>query len=277
MQVKKGGVLVNMDFLRKAKAAMQDGGAFRTPDIPADFVERLEMQNGTKGTAGKTSRESESKNSKVTENGVKKARKEGDKNSLNLGLDNPLNLYGNVVSAQEGVKLNSEMRFLKPGTYPHNPGYFGGWGGSKDPVMIPVRKPARPDNRKKAFVKKSYGTATSGVLGFKSGGAFNIIPEGSLHKERHHMEDVVDGMEHVTRKGIPVVTTNKAGEMKQQAEIERDEIIFNKELSVKLENLKKAYDDGDDNAAIEAGKLLSEEILFNTKDYTGLIKQTKTA
>lgn len=278
LHVKKGGVLVNPEFLKACKKKMQDGGEVAAPQMPIDFVERMEVKNGTKGTIGKTSKETPSKNKKVTEDGVKKVQKEGNKNSLSLGLNNLLNLYGNnVVSAQEGIKLNSERKFIKPDTYPHNPGYFGGWKSSKDLVMTPVRKPRKPDNTKKAFVKKSYGTATSGVLGFKKGGVFNIIPEGSLHKERHHMEDIVDGMEHVTRKGIPVVTTNKAGEMKQQAEIERDEIIFNKKLSVKLEELKKAYDDGDNSAAIEAGRLLSEEILFNTKDYTGLIKQTKTA
>lgn len=278
LHVRKGGILVNVDFLKEVKAKMQDGGDFKTPTMPADFVERMEAANGTKGTIGSDSKNAESKNKKATENGIKKAQKEGNKNSLNLGLNNLLNLNGNVPSAQNGVKINPEMKYVQPGTYPYNPGFFSGWNGSKNPVLVPVpNSNYKKDNSRKAFVKDTYDTANSGVLGFKKGGAFNIIPGGALHKERHHMEDNIQGMDHVTRKGIPVVTTNQAGEMKQQAEIERNEIIFNKELSEKLEALKKAYENGDDNAAIEAGKLLSEEILFNTKDYTGLIKQTKTA
>jgi hypothetical protein len=74
-------------------------------------------------------------------------------------------------------------------------------------------------------------------------------------------------MEHtegLTQKGIPVVDN----EGEQQAEIELDEIIFTLEVTKKLEEL---YKDGSDKAAIEAGKLLVKEILFNTDDRTGLI------
>ena len=88
----------------------------------------------------------------------------------------------------------------------------------------------------------------------------NLIPEGALHKNKHHMEHT----EGLTQKGIPVVDN----EGEQQAEIELDEIIFTLEVTKKLEEL---YKDGTDEAAIEAGKLLVKEILFNTDDRTGLI------
>ena len=88
----------------------------------------------------------------------------------------------------------------------------------------------------------------------------NLIPEGALHKNKHHMEHT----EGLTQKGIPVI--DNTGE--QQAEIELDEIIFTLEVTKKLEEL---YKDGSDEAAIEAGKLLVKEILFNTDDRTGLI------
>ena len=88
----------------------------------------------------------------------------------------------------------------------------------------------------------------------------NLIPEGALHKNKHHMENT----EGLTQKGIPVIDNN--GE--QQAEIELDEIIFTLEVTKKLEEL---YKEGTDEAAIEAGKLLVKEILFNTDDRTGLI------
>ena len=92
----------------------------------------------------------------------------------------------------------------------------------------------------------------------------NVIPEGALHARKHHMENT----EGLTQKGIPVI--DNKGE--QQAEIELNEIIFNLEVTKKLEEL---YKDGSDEAAIEAGKLLVQEILFNTNDRTGIIKTLK--
>ena len=90
----------------------------------------------------------------------------------------------------------------------------------------------------------------------------NLIPEGALHKNKHHMEHT----EGLTQKGIPVIDN----EGEQQAEIELDEIIFTLEVTKKLEEL---YKDGSDESAIEAGKLLVKEILFNTDDRTGLISK----
>lgn len=101
---------------------------------------------------------------------------------------------------------------------------------------------------------------------FKAGGSFNLIPDGALHKNRHNME----GAEGLTKKGIPVVT-EEDGKKIQQAEIEVNEIIFRLEVTEKLEKLAK---EGTDEAALEAGKLITEEILHNTHDNTGLIKET---
>lgn len=94
---------------------------------------------------------------------------------------------------------------------------------------------------------------------FQKGGSVNVIPEGALHARLHHMEDAKE----LTKKGIPVV--DKEGN--QQAEIERNEIIFRKEVTDKIEELMK---DGSDKAAIECGKLLAYEIIENTDDKTGL-------
>lgn len=95
---------------------------------------------------------------------------------------------------------------------------------------------------------------------FAEGGKFNLIPEGALHARKHNMD-----IEGVTKKGIPVVSEAESGELEQQAEIEREEIIFRLEVTKKIEELAK---DGSDEAAIEAGKLLVEEILYNTIDNT---------
>lgn len=100
---------------------------------------------------------------------------------------------------------------------------------------------------------------------FKQGGAVNVIPDGALHKNRHHLEDIDQKFEDVTTKGIPVITEAKNGDIIQQAEVEKEEIIFNLEVTKKLEELMEK---GTDEAAIEAGKLLTEEILRNTIDNT---------
>lgn len=108
---------------------------------------------------------------------------------------------------------------------------------------------------------------------FKEGGKVNVIPEGALHARLHHMENA----ENLTKKGIPVVSEKENGQLEQQAEIERDEIIFRLEVTKKLEELLKKYSDNEtsqkdkDLVAIEAGKLLVEEILNNTQDNTNLI------
>ena len=100
---------------------------------------------------------------------------------------------------------------------------------------------------------------------FKQGVAVNVIPDGALHKNRHHLEDIDEKFEDVTTKGIPVITEAKNGDIIQQAEVEKEEIIFNLEVTKKLEEL---LEKGTDEAAIEAGKLLTEEILRNTIDNT---------
>lgn len=105
----------------------------------------------------------------------------------------------------------------------------------------------------------------------------NVIPEGSLHKEKHHLKDIGFDDKHITKKGIPVVDNNG----NQQAEIELNEIIFTLEVTKKLEEgYKEYYEEGTtpkkkEDLALKAGKLLWKEILYNTDDRTGLIDTLK--
>lgn len=112
---------------------------------------------------------------------------------------------------------------------------------------------------------------TDEVRAFKEGGKvnsrdMNVIPEGALHARLNHMDN-----KDFTKKGIPVVAKD-GDKLEQTAEIERNEIIFNLSVTNKLEELMK---DGSAKAALEAGKLLVEEILHNTIDNTGLIKEVE--
>lgn len=110
-----------------------------------------------------------------------------------------------------------------------------------------------------------YYRRKKGSPKFKDGGKVNVIPEGALHARLHHMD-----LDNITKKGIPVVVQKEGGEVEQQAEVERNEIIFSLSVTQKLEELCK---DGSDEAAIEAGKILVKEILENTVDNTGLLNE----
>lgn len=133
-----------------------------------------------------------------------------------------------------------------------------------------------PEEAKLFFAEDpKYGTAyKSGwpqFFGkFQQGGSINIIPEGALHAHKHNMD-----MEGITPKGIPVVSNKEGGEVEQQAEIEREEIIYRKAVTEELEKLCKIYYSEEtsqkekDEAALKAGKLLVKETLYNTIDNTG--------
>jgi hypothetical protein len=97
----------------------------------------------------------------------------------------------------------------------------------------------------------------------------SVIPEGALHARKNNMEGAGEDF---TAKGIPVVDN----EGEQQAEIERDEIIFRKEVTDKMEELYKKFNseessDKKDEIAIEMGKIITCEITKHTQDNTGLI------
>lgn len=117
-------------------------------------------------------------------------------------------------------------------------------------------------------VKQQYQEGESGQQApeiFQNGGQVNIIPEGALHARKHNLVELNPELEGITKKGIPVITQEEGG-IVQHAEIERSEIIFTKEITDKLEELRNI---GTDEAAIEAGKLLAEQIIENTIDNTG--------
>ena len=113
----------------------------------------------------------------------------------------------------------------------------------------------------------------------------NILPTGQLHKNKH--DDF--GIDGITQKGIPVLQVKDdtaetiqevqqqaaGGEVVQSAEIEREEIIFNKELTDYVEQNRELWKEGTqkekDDICLEVGKRIVKEILFNTKDESGLI------
>lgn len=112
----------------------------------------------------------------------------------------------------------------------------------------------------------------SQLQSFEQGGKMNIIPTGALHKELHHIDQ-----KGITKKGIPVVVQSEGGEIEQTAEIEKQEIILHLDLTTAMEQYRDQYNESPDqeakdSAAIEAGKILTQELLNNTIDKAKLIK-----
>lgn len=159
------------------------------------------------------------------------------------------------VNSEDEAKLFTESKELENGEFS---GYKSGW-----PKFF----------KQKLQFKKGGKTEELSKYDIEETNQKNIIPEGALHAHKHHMENA----DNLTKKGIPVVDND--GE--QQAEIERNEIIFTLEVTKALEDLYSKYFNENstqkdkDEVAIEAGKLLVYEILYNTDDRTNLISKCK--
>ena len=107
----------------------------------------------------------------------------------------------------------------------------------------------------------------------------SVLPDGSLHRNKHHLD-----LDHVTNKGVPVITIDgdadtfdeiKAHEnsIKQHAEVESLEVIFSKELTDFIEEKRKEWHETNSNDILEeVGKRVTKELLENTKDSTGTIE-----
>ena len=123
---------------------------------------------------------------------------------------------------------------------------------------------------------QTYRVGENQAKSFKEGGS--IIPEGALHKNLNHLEEVNPDLKgEITKKGIPVISNEEGGEIVQHAEIEEGEIIFQKSVTEKIEELYKEYNKEDisqsekDELAIKAGKIIAKEIMEKTDDKVGLI------
>lgn len=106
------------------------------------------------------------------------------------------------------------------------------------------------------------------VQKFAEGGS--ILPVGQRHKTLHHMGELGEQFEDLTRKGIPVVTVDESGDLIQIAEIECSEWTLSKSLTDEIEDLWK---DGSEEAMIECGKLVCEHLLRQTKDEGGILDE----
>lgn len=157
--------------------------------------------------------------------------------------------------------LNTGNLLNMSGGYKQRGSYVG-----RNGLKLPSAEDMERARATVARIRQKKLSESKPVEEFKDGGKMNVIPEGALHAHKHHMD-----VEGITPKGIAVVTQEEGGVV-QHAEIERNEIIFTKEVTEELERL---YKDGSDEAAIQAGKLIAKQIIENTQDNTGLIAEVQ--
>lgn len=114
-----------------------------------------------------------------------------------------------------------------------------------------------------------YSSKKGDIQTFGEGGKIGIdtsvIPEGALHAHKNNLEEVNPELDEVTEKGIPVIVTDENGDYQQVAEIEKEELVLTKSLTEKIEALWK---ENTPESMIEAGKLITHELVQNTADNT---------
>ena len=124
--------------------------------------------------------------------------------------------------------------------------------------------------------KRAEKSEAKELAKFQLGGKIdkNFIPQGALHKNKHHLEDINPDLEgSITKKGIPVVSMGEGG-VQQHAEVEKNEIVFCLSTTHMVEELYKKYQETEDeNILIECGKFLTSELLKNTED-PGKLRKT---
>jgi len=82
-----------------------------------------------------------------------------------------------------------------------------------------------------------------------------VIPKGKLHKENNNLGE--------KDKGMPVIDNHG----NKKFEVEKEELILTLEVTEKVEKFVAAYiETQDDTSLIELGKLITEEVIKNTKD-----------
>ena len=194
------------------------------------------------------------------------------------------NKYGDNM--RDLLHMYNNDNLSKMFTYLRNKSHKGWFVGGNNNIFIDNNgeigdgMPLKPTGRFAPDGQEYYESASGDLYtlqpqAFKQGGQMNVIPEGALHARKNNMEGAGEDF---TAKGIPVISTD-TGE--QQAEIERNEIIFNKEVTDFIEeNYKKFKSDETSNSqkdelAIKVGKRLVKEILENTQDNTGLIQDVQ--
>ena len=143
--------------------------------------------------------------------------------------------------------------------------YLGVTVGKRGTKLMSIAE-ARTIIMARQIAKDLQKLQNGGVVGIDS----NILPEGALHARKNNLAELNPDLEDATKKGIPVMAAEGGEVGEQVAEIEHSEIIFRLDVTKRLEELRE---DGSEEAMIEAGKLIAEELIENTQDNVGMITE----
>ena len=144
--------------------------------------------------------------------------------------------------------------------------YLGVTIGRKGTKLMSIAEARAIIIARQALKEETQKLQNGGVVGIDT----NILPEGALHARKNNLAELNPDLEDATKKGIPVMAAEGGEVGEQVAEIEHSEIIFRLEVTKHLEELRK---DGSEEAMIEAGKLITEELIENTQDNVGMITE----
>lgn len=144
--------------------------------------------------------------------------------------------------------------------------YLGVTVGKKGTKLMSLDEVRAIIMARQAIKNDTQKLQNGGVVGIDS----NILPEGALHARKNNLAELNPDLEDATKKGIPVMAAEGGEVGEQVAEIEHSEIIFRLDVTKRLEELRK---DGSEEAMIEAGKLIAEELIENTQDNVGMITE----
>lgn len=301
-EFKEGGNItwepvLNYDFIPE----FQEGGNF-----PQKYIDFINDVREHAPNLGKLSPEGYNMYRSWELNGKPRTFEEGLQENM-YGLHNDGTYHGNTIAWNRETNEGEWLKHKNYKTSWMEKAFYDGYTWEQDekgnPIFSddqPLYEGVRPILKKLTgkkleesekfrsqydLVEDSNGWRKYVPKKFKQGGAIkesetpkieettqkNLIPEGALHKNKHHMEND----ENITKKGIPVIDNDG----NQQAEIERDELIVTLEVTKFIEErYKKYYSDEltakeKDKLAIEVGELLVYEILNNTDDRTDLISK----
>jgi hypothetical protein len=162
------------------------------------------------------------------------------------GLNKPTSGYGKL-----GAKL-VDPKDIKDNTQLAYKGYAAiAKCGAKLEVMKKV-KSAKKDRISMKGRKFKVGGKINRL------GEANIIPSGTLHKEKNNLGE--------KDKGIPIID----GDGKKVFEVEREELILRLKATKNIEDLVGKYKKTHNaKHLVDMGRLLSEEIMTNTHDFSG--------
>lgn len=218
--------------------------------------EAKQMESGYAGTAGELRAAGDLANKRVLfqrnkiNSYVEEARKQ-DEILANIGETNTMRKQSDYYQNLAHQNMN---RYA-------GQNYLGVTVGKRGAKLMPIEQV-------RAIIAARH--AKEDPQKFQNGGTIgidtNILPEGALHARKNNLAELNPELEDATKKGIPVMANG--GE--QIAEIEHSEIIFRLDVTKKLEELAK---DGSEEAMLEAGRLVAEELIENTQDNVGMITE----